>query len=82
MRRFDWFMKVPVLLALASTPASAVYIRVNTGTGFGVSGDVDFGSGNSAVNFLAPGYVTFPTSGSTDVRLGGFYDFTLTSASR
>jgi hypothetical protein len=69
------------LFALTTIPASAVYIRINTGgVSFSSSGDIALGStSGGTIDFNSPGYVSLPTASSTNVGLAGFYDFLLTN---
>ena len=79
MRRLHIILLASLVLALTAVPASAVYIRVNTGTVFGASGDLELGgTGNNEVNFLTPGYASFP-AGPITLSLGTSDDIQLTS---
>jgi len=80
-RRF--WMILAIVLTVAVAPASAIYIRINTGgVSFSSSGDIGLGTASpNTIDFNTPGYVTLPTASSTDIWILGYYDFLLTNSS-
>ncbi len=76
------FASLSLLLIVA--PASAIYIRINTGgISFSSTGDINISGsqGTGTIDFNAPGYATLPTASSPDLGPGGSADFLLTNAS-